>query len=189
MIHVAGVISAPDAAGFRARQCRGHAGDARRGDRRRRAPLRPRLLARRARAQAVALRRVQGARRGAGAQLGPRLGDRPPARGLRPRRQGDARAVPDGQARADADAAQGPRVGDPRRRPRAACCSRSPRPRRRRTAGRARRRQARRLDPPRVRPRARRRGRDQAGDRLLARNPASPRRPRRPAVARRRRPS
>ena len=30
--------------------------------------------------------------------LGPRLGDRPPARRLRPRRQGDARAVPDGQA-------------------------------------------------------------------------------------------
>ena len=99
-------------------QCRRHAGDARRRDRRRRPPLRPRLLARRARAQAVALRRVEGPRRGAGRKLGPRLGDRPPARGLRPRRQGDARAVPDGQARPGPAAAQGPRVADPRRRSR-----------------------------------------------------------------------
>ena len=45
---------------------------------------------------------------------------------------------------------------------------------------RGRRRQARRLDPPRVRPRARHRGRHQAGDRLLARHRPPPRRPRRP---------
>ena len=121
--------------------------------------LRPRLLARRARTEPVTLRRIEGPRRGAGTRLGPRLGDRPPAGGLRARRPGNARAVQHGQARADADAAQGPRVGDPRRR------SRPPAPRacRARRAlehpDRARRRQARRLDPPRVRARARRRGR------------------------------
>ena len=53
---------------------------------------------------------------------------------------------------ADADAAQGPGVGDPRRRPRPACCSRSPTRRRPSSCpDRAGRRQARRLDPPRVR--------------------------------------
>ena len=51
------------------------------------------------------------------AQLRPRLGDRPPARGLRPRRQGNARAVPDGKARPHADASQGPPLAHPRRRP------------------------------------------------------------------------
>ena len=48
---------------------------------------------------------------------------------------------------------------------------------------------ARRLDPPRVRPRARQGGRHQAGDRLLARHLAPPRRPRRQTVPRRPRPS
>ena len=66
IIHVAGTISAPKRRRFRARQCRRHAGDARGGDRGRSPALRPRLLARRARAQTVALRRLQGARRGAG---------------------------------------------------------------------------------------------------------------------------
>ena len=69
VIHVAGTINAPNAAGFEKGNVEGTlamlaaatAGGVR--------PLRPRLLARRARAQAVALRRLEAARRGAGAQL------------------------------------------------------------------------------------------------------------------------
>ena len=55
-----------------------------------------------------------------GRTLRPRLGDGPPAGGLWPRRQGNSRAVPDGQARADGGAAARPAVADPRRRSRAA---------------------------------------------------------------------
>jgi hypothetical protein len=58
-----------------------------------RAALRPRLEPRRARAQAVALRRVQGAQRGTGAAQRPRLGDRPPARRLWARRPRNAGIV------------------------------------------------------------------------------------------------
>ena len=50
-----------------------------------------------AREPAVALRRLEGQGRGAGQRLRPRLGNRPAARGLRPRRPRDARAVPDGE--------------------------------------------------------------------------------------------
>ena len=54
---------------------------------------------------------------------------------------------------------------------------------------RARRRKARRLDPPRIRQGARRGGRHQGGGHLLPRSAPSPRRPRRPASSVARRPS
>ncbi len=68
LIHVAGVITAPDAAGFEPAMSPARS---RCSPRRPPAesPLRPRLLARRARAGAVALRRVKGASRGAGREL------------------------------------------------------------------------------------------------------------------------
>ena len=66
VIHVAGVINAPDAAGFEAGNVDRHRGDARRRRAGRCRALRPCQFARRARAGAVALRREQGAVRSAG---------------------------------------------------------------------------------------------------------------------------
>ena len=66
VIHIAGVITRRECGGVRARQCRWHAGHARRRDRGRRPSLRPRLLACGARTEAVALRGVQSPRGRAG---------------------------------------------------------------------------------------------------------------------------
>ena len=63
VIHVAGVDQCAKRCGVRKGQCRRHADDACRSDRRRRAAVRPRLLPRRARAKAVALWRLETARR------------------------------------------------------------------------------------------------------------------------------
>ena len=105
--------SPPECGGVRAWQCRWHPRHARRRDRGRRPSLRPRLLACGARTEAFALRGFQSTRRRADPLFRPRMVDRPPARGLRARRQGNARTVPHGQARPDADAAPRPPLADP----------------------------------------------------------------------------
>ena len=98
---------------LRGGQCRRHRGDDRRRAPRRRAPLRPHLLARRARAGAFRLWLVEGPVGAAGRRLGARLDDRAAARGLRPRRPRDVRIVQDGPARPRRAAAQGPLLGHP----------------------------------------------------------------------------
>ena len=90
--------------------------DARRSHGGRDEPFRARLVARRARTEAVAIWRVQSPLGGAGRRIGPRLGHRPAARGLRSRRQGDAGTVPDGEGRTDPPPAEGSALAHPRRR-------------------------------------------------------------------------
>ena len=107
VVHIAGLINAATARRLRGGQCRRHAGDDRRRPRRRRAPLHPHLLARRARAGPFRLRLVQGEGRARRRRLGPRLDDPAAARNLRPRRPRDVRIVQDGPPRPRRAAAQG----------------------------------------------------------------------------------
>ena len=159
VIHVAGVINAPDAAGFEAGNVAGTAAMLAAAEQAGRPALRPCLLARRARAAPVALWREQGTVRGAGraapaspSRSSARRRSTAPATGKR----SSCSAWPSAGCPA---AAQGPAVADPCRRPgpaaararRAGCAER--------LIDRARRWPRRRLDPRRVRPSARRRRR------------------------------
>ena len=86
-----------------------------------------------------------------GRRLRPRLGDRPPAGRLWTRRQGDARAVQDGQAGVLVLPPQGPAVGDPCRRPCPAAAGAGQRRALRTSSWSSRTMAHRRLDPSRVR--------------------------------------
>jgi uncharacterized protein YbjT (DUF2867 family) len=117
VVHIAGSAQRPRPGRIRAMQRPRHARDAGCLDRGRDNAFRPRLLAGSARAEAVEIRRLEGAIGRPGRAVGPRLGNRPPAGGLRTRRQRDPGAVPDGEASTDAASATGAGLASPCRRP------------------------------------------------------------------------